>query len=282
VKSEIILSHQQLLAAAPSIFAKKPWKDVSDRYAFIPTIDVVKALAKEGFHPVRAHQSNVMTKERRAYTKHMLRFRHEDDLERFPKAFAVDGHAHHFFKRGEAPELVEVILTNAHDRTAMYTLDAGLFRLVCSNGLVMKSSDFGSIHIRHSGDVIGDVQRGSQLIVARAPKIRQQVKLWRAIQLNEHQRLLLASAAVHMRYGSLKASPILPQRLLDMRRPEDDRASLWITMNVIQENLMRGNLAGMSSNGRRIRTRGINSVGTEMAINRNMWALAETMAEEIN
>ena len=40
----IALSNDALRKAAPSIFADHPWERVSERYAFIPTIQVVDAL----------------------------------------------------------------------------------------------------------------------------------------------------------------------------------------------------------------------------------------------
>ena len=51
------LNNQDLHRVAPSIFASAPWERVSERYAFIPTIQVVDALRGEGFMPVKAMQS---------------------------------------------------------------------------------------------------------------------------------------------------------------------------------------------------------------------------------
>ncbi|NWO11391.1 hypothetical protein HLV40_13405 [Chromohalobacter salexigens] len=61
-----ILTHDQLHRTAPAIFAQEPDAGVSDRYGFVPTINVVDALQAEGWYPVRAQQTNVRAPERQA------------------------------------------------------------------------------------------------------------------------------------------------------------------------------------------------------------------------
>lgn len=267
--SKIILSNEQILATAPSVFATQPWDGVSKRYAFIPTIDVVEALRKNGFMPVRASQSMTVKSGRKQFAKHMLRFRHKSDLG------VKDG----------SKDLVEIVLTNAHDLSAAYSLDAGIYRLICSNGMVVKSSSFGSINIRHSGDIVSDVVSGTKWIVERAPLIREQITRWRAVSMKPQDRAVLAEAALISRYGvsdkNILLSPITPDSLLIPRRDVDKAADLWTTANVIQENLMRGQIEGRSATGRKISTRAITSVNTELAVNRSVWSCAEVMADRL-
>src|SRR4051794_12094622 len=121
------LSHDQIRRVAPSVFAETPWSNMSDRYGFVPTVAVLGMLAGEGFYPVRAAQSKTRIEGKSDFTKHMIRFRHLDYL----KPSQV------------GQELPELVLTNSHDGTSGYQLAAGIFRLVCSNGMVVQSSDFG-------------------------------------------------------------------------------------------------------------------------------------------
>lgn len=284
MNTNVELSNKDLKALAPSIFAKEAWSGVSKRYAFIPTIDVVDALRDSGMVPVRATQSAARMPDKREFTKHMIRFRAKGDLTKFERK-VVAGNAHHFYKRGEAPELMEAVLTNAHDLSALYAMDAGLYRQVCSNGLVVQSNSFGCIRIRHVGNVIEEVLKASREIAASLPKVLAQIKSWRSITLTPEQRNTFAMAALVQRYGVDEKhnllAPVKPESLLVPRRPEDDGDSLWITMNVVQENMMKGELIGASATGRRVRTRAIKSVNTELDINRNLWSLAETMAEGV-
>jgi hypothetical protein len=41
----------------PSIFANEPFHEVIDRYRFVPTIEVVEALRKEGWYPAKVLES---------------------------------------------------------------------------------------------------------------------------------------------------------------------------------------------------------------------------------
>src|SRR5262249_39656086 len=129
------LTNDQLHRSAPSIFASTPWHHMSDGYRFVPTIEVVDLLRGRGFQPVRAQQSRSRIEGKGAFTKHLIRFRH-DSLIDAPRV-------------GE--EIPELVLVNSHDGTSSYQLMAGIFRLVCSNGLVVQSTDFGSIRVHHSG-----------------------------------------------------------------------------------------------------------------------------------
>ena len=69
------LSNVELQRYPPSIFATQPWHEVSDKYRFIPTIDVVEGLRKEGFLPVHAVQSRSRIAGKGDFTKHQIRFR---------------------------------------------------------------------------------------------------------------------------------------------------------------------------------------------------------------
>lgn len=287
----IALSDDELRAAAPSIFATKPWEGVSKRYAFIPTINAVNALRDAGFMPVRADQSRCRVAGKKPFTKHMIRFQHRDDLKGAKRTGELDiargAHGvHYFYKKGTEPELIEVVLTNSHDRSSAYCMDAGVFKLICSNGLVISSATLGSIHIYHSGNIVQDVLNATGTIIERAPLIRQQIERWRAVTLDERHRLMLANAILINRYGlddhDNMIAPVRAEALLVARRPEDEENNLWVVTNRIQENMMRGELAGTSANGRRIRTRPIRSINTELDLNRNIWSAAEVMAERLS
>lgn len=291
MSTAIALTDDEIKATAPSVFAVKPWSGVSERYAFIPTIDVINALRDTGFSPVSAAQSRCRVAGKKPFTKHMLRFQHRDDLKGGKRAapemdVARGYHGEHFFyKKGSQPELVELVLTNSHDRSSAYCLDAGMFRLICSNGLIISSANFGSIHIYHSGDVVEEVLKATRDLSARTPAIREQVQRWRAVALTEKHKQTLAQAALICRYGvdqfNNVLGPLTPGALLVARRPEDALNDLWTVTNCIQENMMRGGLEGRSALGRRTRTRPITSINAELDINRRIWACAEVMADQL-
>ena len=104
------LTEEVMRAAAPSIFAIDKHGSRSARYTYIPTIEVLRGLRREGFEAFYVAQSRSRIEGKTEFTKHMVRLRHADQQ-----------HA-----RDEAPE---VILINSHDGTSSYQMLAGLFRL---------------------------------------------------------------------------------------------------------------------------------------------------------
>ena len=51
VRSDSPLGEEQMRLAAPSIFAPGKHASRSERYTYIPTIEVLRGLRKEGFEP---------------------------------------------------------------------------------------------------------------------------------------------------------------------------------------------------------------------------------------
>lgn len=262
------LSNEQIMRASPSVFATEPWSDVSDKYSFVPTINVVDCLRNEGFFPVKAMESKTRTPGKKGYSKHMLRFRQSQYLDNS--------------KVGE--EVPEIVLVNSHDRTSGFALSAGVFRLVCSNGMIVKSSNFGDISVRHSGsDIEGQVVEGSLRIIEDMPAIINSMNEMKAIQLSSNEQLAYATAALELRYPSDDAgnstSPIAASKLLQVKRYADNKNDLWTSFNRVQENFMKGGLRGINSIGQHTTLRKISSVSEDVRLNKALWMLTESMAK---
>jgi hypothetical protein len=264
------LTINQIAQYAPSALAMEKYSDRSDRYTYIPTISVIEGMQKAGFLPFAATQSRTRIEGKREHTKHMIRFRHQSSLE----ALVV------------GDSLAEVILVNSHDGTSAYKLMAGVFRLVCSNGMIVADSMQDSISIRHSGNVIDAVIEGSNRITEGAPKMLKAVSEWSGVTLNDGEQLAFAEAAHSVRFADAEGklnTPITAAMLLKPRRHQDDEPTLWHTMNRIQENVIKGGLSavGKDANGhrRRTTTREIKGIDQDVKLNRALWTLAERMAE---
>lgn len=117
-RSETALDEAEMHAVAPSIFAAGKHESRSSRYAYIPTIEVLRGLAREGFRPFMVAQGASRIEGRGQYTKHLVRLRHAGDIGRSSE------------RRAEANE---IILINSHDGASSYQMMAGLFRL-CAAG----------------------------------------------------------------------------------------------------------------------------------------------------
>lgn len=261
------MNNDQLRAAAPSIFAERPWGQMSDRYAFIPTINIVEAMRKEGLVPYSAKQSVSRIEGKTEFTTHLIRFRDT----RAASQQLVVGNIY--------PELV---LTNSHDGASRYSLAAGLYRLICGNGMMVSDGEFAALKVMHVGDV-SPVLNASFEVVKHFPTIMREVEHWQRVVLNRPQQLALAESALALKYdsdddGKLHA-PIAPGDLLTLRRSDDSFASLWNTHNTIQENLMKGGQRGRAENGRRLRTRPVQAIASDVKLNKALWALSSKMAE---
>lgn len=258
------LDNATLMARAPSVFATRPWVGQSEKYRFIPTIQVVDALRDHGFYPVRAQQSASRIPGKGDFTKHMLRFR---------------------LRGNDLPVVGDVIpevgLTNSHDGTSAYNLFLGLFRLICRNGAVVAMGQLSQLKARHSGrlDLVQEVISESLDIFKNAPRVLNRVQEWQKIQLDQPEQLALASSALTVLDSNVA---IQPESLLQARRYQDrgnGTRDLWTTFNVLQENTLRGGVFGRTATGRRFHTREVKSVDRDIKLNKALWLLADKMAE---
>lgn len=278
------LTNEQIARTAPSVFATEPWHKVSGKYAFIPTIQIVEALRNEGFMPVKVSQSKTRIVGKADFTKHMLRFRREQDMIARPSI--VNGNAHHFYAEGDQPEIPEIVLVNSHDASSGYQLSAGIYRQVCSNGLMVKSANFEDITVRHVGDIKSAVIEGSCRIIEEMPRVMGAIDGFKSVKLDANQALAYANAALALRYsgddnGNIQA-PIQAAQLLQARRTDDAAPTLWNVFNVVQENFVKGGLRATGATGKRYRAKGITSVTEDVRLNRALWMLTEQMGKLLN
>ena len=146
LRSNIPLDNSQLFRIAPSIFANEAHKSRSSRYTYIPTIDILDGLKKEGFQPFFVAQSRSRIEGKSEFTKHMLRLRQINEI--------------------EISEANEIILINSHDGTSSYQMMAGCFRFVCQNGMVT-GDIVEDIRVRHKGNIIHNVIVPALLVIIR-------------------------------------------------------------------------------------------------------------------
>lgn len=257
VRSDRPLSDAQIMQAAPSVFAEAAHASRSRRYTYIPTIDIVQGLRREGFAPFMACQARTRTADKEDFTKHLLRFRHAEQI--------------------NGAEANEIILVNSHDGTSSYQMLAGCYRFVCQNGLICGET-VEDLRVRHSGNIVDNVIEGAFRVLDEFALVDQSKDVMKQITLKPEQQQAFTRAALQLRYDPDEHAPIEPQQLNQSRRFDDRGPDLWRTFNRVQENLMRGGLPGQSANGRRTTTRQITGVSENVRLNRALWTLAEEMA----
>lgn len=260
LRSDSPLSDDQIHRVAPSIFAEAPHESRSQRYAYIPTATVLTELRKEGFQPFMVTQTRTRHEDRRDYTKHMIRLRHASQIN----------------ARGEANE---IILLNSHDGTSSYQMLAGMFRFVCSNGLVCGDT-VADVRVPHKGDVAGQVIEGAYQVLHGFDRALESRESMQAITLNEGEAEVFARAALSLKYDDPdKPAPITESQILMPRRFDDRRPDLWSVFNRTQENLTKGGLHGRSANGRRQQTRPVQGIDSDIRLNRALWLLADGLRQ---
>lgn len=268
-----------LMQLAPSVFATAAHESRSERYGYIPTIEVVRAMQSRGFQLMSARQGRSKVEGKAEFTKHLLRFRHES------AAAKTD--------RRVGDTYPEIVLLNSHDGTSAYQLHGGLFRLACLNGMVVADSTVGVLRVSHTLRAVEGVIDASFQIVEHTQLAVQRAAEWSQIMLTHDEQMEFASAARVIRFGDAEGnviSGVEPRQLLNSRRNADVGGDLWKTFNVVQENTIRGGLTDYREGRfdeatrrrvppRTLRTRAVNGIDGDVKLNKALWQLAEGMAK---
>lgn len=278
------LTMDQLKQRVPSAFAPKPYHAMSDRYVYIETAEIIRRMMKEGFMPVSAVQSRSRTPGKQDYTKHMIKFIQMDLMTQALKV---------------GDSIPQAALVNSHDGSSLYELFSALFKLICSNGLMIAGDTLSSVKVRHKGNVIDDVVEGTFRVISESELALEAASKWNKLQLTSGDQQAFAAAAHELRFADSEGkvtTPITPAQLLAPRRAEDasgqfhtwsrtnnPKPDLWTTFNVVQENVIKGGLHGVKNAGtrerRNVTTREVKGIDQDVRLNRALWTLAAKMAE---
>ncbi len=266
-----VLERSDFERVCPSFYTTQPKYDVSEKYAFVNTAEVIRQLWPLGWLPVSARESRTMDASNVGYAKHIIRLAHKD----------YDGNG----------ERVELVFIGSHNRSAILSFLAGVWRKVCDNGLISQTTDFGAFKIRHIGDIESQVLEATHGIAASASQLSGKISTLKEITLEPQEQRLLAKTAHSYVYQDPQSAPIPPSSLLTPRRSNDSfggsfyqrgedrpKEDLWTTFNVIQENVMKGGLRGKNKSGRNTKTRKIQSIDKDVRLNTALWAMTEEMA----
>ena len=201
---------------------------LSKHYSFVPTSNVINDLRSMGWECVDAKQVKARKKSTRGYQKHMLTFEHPD------------------YKTEGAEEYPQLLLTNSHDGGNAFTLSAGIFRLVCSNGLVIKTEDYGSARLVHKGYSFEAVQELVNTFVETIDETLTRITAMKEVELDKAQQIEFAKQAALLRftaksYNEDNIGDIVDlDDLLNVERKEDAGDGLWEVFNRVQESLVNG------------------------------------------
>jgi len=261
----------QLKRFSPAIFAKTPIEGVSAMYGHINTYSVIKAMQDSGYEIVEVRQSKRRDTEamdaetRMRFTKHMLKFRKSGNIQKLLKVGDV---------------IPQVVMLNSHDRSSGFQLYAGMFRLVCLNGLIVSDSSFVEpIKVRHTATMVEDILQRSEMLIKQADGVYAVREKMLGIDLTPKDAVRFAVKAIEFRPPRRKGV-MTPDTLLEARRPEDKPNDLWHVFNRVQENMMRGGNELTTGEGHRAVSRGIGRIERDVAVNSALWELAVDTLEK--
>jgi DNA-binding transcriptional regulator YbjK len=259
-----ILSLEEVRKNVPAAFAKGKAEHLSDRYVKIETADVISAMLDMHYVVVAANQDRATKRDPR-YVRHSITFRHSTAL----KTPVVGG------------VVPQVIFVNSHNGRTRASYHSGLFRFVCSNGLVIGQSTVQQT-TTHAGQVARDViENIRNLSLASAPFF-DQIEKWEKMELTERRINAFAKQAAVLRFGEERAKAFDPKALLTVNRPQDEGNSLWLVMNRVQENAMKGGIEGKNANARVIHSKAITGITNNIEFNSGLWALTAKTAEAVS
>jgi len=266
------LTKEQIKNSAPLIFADAPTNpDVSDKYLFVNTETIIDDLEKLGWLPVQAAQRKSRKKEGTIFSKHMVAFQNPDI-----KITSQDGD----------DAFPRILLTNSHDGMQAFKFSVGIFRLVCSNGLVVADEKFSDFRIKHKGYTFGELRNVVSQAVKDLPNKVQVMNDMKNRILNQDEKNKLALDAMLIRAGIKPNSDKAKEfnydgetiiDILDPKRKEDEGNDLWRVFNVIQEKITQGDFHAALTGAKVRKVRKIKSFEKDMKVNKELFKLATAL-----
>ena len=241
---------------ASSIFTTQGAPGTSEKYAHISTEKIIDDMQLLGWGVVDAKQ--VKARKGEGYQKHLVVFRNNDI-----QITAEDGDN----------VFPQILLTNSHDGKNAFTFTAGLFRMVCENGLVVSSREFENMKIRHYGYSFEELQDTIKAMVEKLPLTVESLNKFRQVELSQEQALDFAKKALEVRLGDLDNIQIDYQDLLTPTRSEDRGKDLWSVYKVIQEKVIHG-MFNYKYGVKSRKARKIKNFKQDLVINERLYDLA--------
>jgi len=265
------LTKDQLRKICPVAFKDAPTNpDVTDRYLFVNTETIIDDLDKLGWMPVTAAMRKNRGKDT-IFSKHMISFQNPNI-----KITSKDGD----------DAFPRIIMTNSHDGLQAFKFSVGIFRLVCSNGLVVADEKFSEFKIRHKGYTFAELRDVVAQAVKDLPNKVEVLNKMRNKILTQDEKQKLALDALLIRAGitpdSDKAKEFeydqeTIQDILEPKRKEDQGDDLWKTFNVIQEKITQGEFHAALKGAKVRKVRKIKSFEKDLQVNKELFKLATAL-----
>lgn len=259
------LTKDQIRNSSPLVFADAPTNpDVSNKYLFVNTETIIDDLEKLGWLPVQAAQRKSRKEGSTIFSKHMVAFQNpnikitsEDGDDAYPR----------------------ILLTNSHDGMQAFKFSVGIFRLVCSNGLVVADEKFSDFKIKHKGYSFAELRNVVKQAVTDLPNRVQVMNDMKNRILTEDEKRKMALDAMLIRAGvkELQYDEETLTDILEPKRKADKGNDLWRVFNVIQEKITQGDFHAALTGAKVRKVRKIKSFEKDIKVNKELFKLASAL-----
>lgn len=248
------------------VLASKPSHTVSEDYKFLSTIETVNRLNDEGWRTMSVQHVNKRDKTKLAHSKHRV-------------ILAPPGDFTDNIVGGTTPRL---IIQNSHDGTSALRFMLGLFRMVCSNGMIVSTSMLEAMRLIHKQSHKGSMDELLNRFGESWNNTSTTIDKWKNITLNGVEANDFALKAFQLRHPSIDKDSIGDdhKQLLMASRASDESPTLWHRFNTVQERLTLGgySIAGPVPEGalrnRRQGARALRGAAADTRMNRGLWNIA--------
>jgi len=278
-------SKEELREIAPSIFSTKPSPEVSSKYSHIPTDKLIDDMELLGWKVADAKEVQARQKTTRGFQKHLVVFRNPDIvINQMPDNIVQSSTSPTGYRRNNGTfakknpidtVFPQILLTNSHDGKNAFTFTAGLFRMVCENGLVISTNEFEKVSIRHMGYDFEELQKQVTEMVEKLPLTVESMNKMIDTKLEEKSILKFAKDMLAVRFpeDELRRITIDMDEFITPVRPEDKGEDLWSIFNVIQEKIIEGDF-DYSIGTKHRKARQIKNFKQDMDLNSKMFDVA--------
>lgn len=243
---------------APAIGATSAGDNTNpNTYQFISTRKILEGILDRGWSIVDAVSSG-----RTLSARHKVTLVRTEDLLKYNDT--------------NSEGLLRLEILNSHNLTKRFMSCIGYYKWACSNGLIAAYGPVESIRTKHrfSDDRLERIQNQIQEASEHFPFILNQIENFKQREMKESEQLEYAKFAIKGRYLYRKQLPKtfinlekMAERMLEVRRSEDEGNRLWAVYNRVQENMIRG-IEGV--------TRPVKAYDDNFRVNRLLWKGAET------
>jgi hypothetical protein len=216
---------------------------IKTREFYIPTLDVITKLQHEGWQLKGVDEQRGKN---RKISSNYVQMQHPD--------FAVKN------SKGKDEAYTSITISNSCNGNKPLQMSLGMFRQVCTNGLVMFDQHAEAENIKHIEINYRNLDRFIASVTNKTGKLLTEVSEMKHKGLSLEDMRKLALEAASLRYNDLEDINI--DDLLTVNRVEDESNDLWTVFNRIQENL----------------THDVSNMNEDIRLNKQLFSLANQYA----